>query len=192
MGRILAAYPARVSYGPDARRWRFTTPGGDRVEWTDDAAAGATDLVFALAAAPLVAAGVNPAALAADGWVHEPAAAGAPAVLTRSWDLGSATASGRGVGDGAADAFERLLAGNEGRIRYVARFQHFTLALGGDDQLEWTADLGANDADLAFILGAAPLVDAGANPVEMENAGWIYTPASGSSPAVFIRPVKLD
>jgi len=194
MDRLLEAYPDRVGYHHDLEHWGFTTPAGDKLEWTSDPSAGALDVAIVLRAEPLVAAGVDPAALVDAGWISQPATTDpdAPALFIKAWDVSDAASDVMGDEDTAGGAFMRLLELDPERIGYHGELHHFGFALGGGEKFEWTHDLTANDADLAFVLLAQPFLDAGADVTALEAAGWLHVAATDAAPELLILPAALD
>jgi len=195
MDRLIEAYPDQVGYHHDLEHWGFTTPAGDKLEWTADPSAGTLDVAVVLRAEPLVAAGVDPDALVAAGWIYQAATGDPdpmPARLIKAWDVSAAASDVMGDEDTAGAAFMRLLELDPERVGYHDELHHFGFALGGGEKVEWTHDLSANDADLAFVLLAQPLVDAGADVASLEAAGWLHAEATGSTPELLILPAALD
>lgn len=195
MDRLLEAYPGQVGFHHDLDHWGFTTPDGDKLEWTSDPSAGALDVAVVLRAQPLVDAGVDPDALVAAGWIYQAATSEPdplPARLIKAWDVSAAASDVMGDDDTAGAAFMRLLELDPERIGYHDELHHFGYALGGGEKFEWTHDLQANDADLAFVLLAQPLVEAGADVALLEAAGWLHADATETTPELLILPAALD
>ena len=188
MDRLIAASPDLVGYHHELEHWGFTTPDGDKFEWTSDPSAGPLDVAFVLRAEPLIAAGVDPDALVAAGWNYQEA----DGRFIKAWDVSAVASDVMGDDDTAGAAFMRLLELDPERVGYHGELHHFGFALGGGEKFEWTHDLAANDADLAFVLLAQPLVDAGADVSQLEAAGWLHAEATGSTPALLILPAALD
>lgn len=44
--------------------------------------------------------------------------------------------------------------------------------------MQWTRQLGLNDADMIFVLNAEPLVKAGLDVNKLEGSGWVFREAS--------------
>lgn len=195
----LGKYPDRIGFHPELSHWGFTTPAGDKFEWTADTAANVADLAVVLLADPLVAAGVDPNALQAKGWLYNPATTGdhsTPAVLIKPYDLDSTPAGpAAGTQDGAAAAFRRIVERFPARIGFHHELDHYGLTLSGAEKFEWAKNLSTNTIDLAFVLEADDLLSAGADVSKLKAAGWVYSEATTgehASPALLIKPVSLD
>ncbi|MCK6548333.1 hypothetical protein L6R52_20970 [Myxococcota bacterium] len=199
MEHHLATFSSNVGFHHELSHWGLALPGDNKVEWTSDTAANIADVAFVLDAAPLVAAGVDPAALVAKGWIHNEATTGehaTPAMLIKPYDL-DATPAGPMAGheDNAADAFARIVERFPDRVGFHPELDHYALSLPGGDKLEWTKDLASNDADIAFVFVAQELLDAGADVAALEAAGWLHAAATTgehASPELLIRPFALD
>lgn len=70
----------------------------------------------------------------------------------------------------AVQSFEQLVSTFRDRVGYHEQFDHFGLALGDGNMLEWAKELASNDKDLVFVLNPEPLVKAGLDPAKL--AGW--------------------
>ncbi len=73
MRRLLKQDPTLVTYNPDAFAYSLNLSQGYSVQWMETPKAGAADLVFRIAADPLIAAGVDASQLAVSGWLYQPA-----------------------------------------------------------------------------------------------------------------------
>jgi hypothetical protein len=67
------------------------------------------------------------------------------------------------------DAFKSIVANYRSRIGYHDELDHFRIEMGGN-AFEWAKDMKKNEADIVFVLDAAPLVSAGLDPYRPE--GW--------------------
>lgn len=197
MDKLLTKFPTAIGFHDEMKHWGFALPGGDKFEWTTDTAANVADFAFVLAAKPLVDAGVDTAKLEKAGWMFKAAdaAMGTPDLLVKPIDL-DATAAGTGTAkDSASNAFARLVNRFSTKIGFHHELSHFGFAMPTGDKFEWTKDLTVNDADMAFVFVAQPLVDAGANVDKLKAAGWLYqaaTTGTSATPALLIKPYKLD
>jgi hypothetical protein len=75
--------------------------------------------------------------------------------------------------EGMVHAFKQLAAGWRDRVGYHEKLDHYGVALGGGNMVEWAKDLDTNDKDLVFVLNPEPLVAAGLDPAKLKKAGWI-------------------
>lgn len=69
MRRILKQNPALVLYDAALRRYRLPLADGFEVQWTEKPGLHDADMVFLIAADPLIEAGVDPAKLEGSGWL---------------------------------------------------------------------------------------------------------------------------
>lgn len=193
MDSLLAKYPSAIGFHDPMKHWGFKFASGDKIEWTADTSANVADFAFVLAAQPLVDAGVDVAKLKAAGWLYNDAdpAMGTPAVLVKPVDL-DATAAGPTGTDSASSAFARLVNRFPTSIGFHMELQHYGFKMPTGDKFEWTKDLAANDADMAFVLVAQPLVDAGIDLAKIQAAGWLYQAATDTTPALLIKPFRLN
>lgn len=103
---------------------------------------------------------------------------------------------GQGQLDQALAAMDRILAAYPDRIGYHTELHHWGLSLGEGLKVEWTDDTSMNAADVAFVLPAAMLEEAGVDPQALAASGWLYQEAvtggeMGDMPALLIRPFDL-
>lgn len=194
MDSLITKFPTAIGFHDEMKHWGFALPGGDKIEWTTDTAANVADFAFVLAAQPLIDAGVDSAKLEKAGWMLKAAdaAMGTPALLIRPVELDAAAAGAGAAKDTASSAFARLVNRFSAKIGFHHELSHFGFAMPSGDKFEWTKDLAANDADMAFVFVAQPLVDAGANVDKLKAAGWMYSAAAGTTPALLIKPYKLN
>lgn len=197
----------QVGYAADSQAWELVSPAGDRFYMALDfgrPAGQAWDFRLDLAAAPFVAAGLNLAKLpAADGQDWQ--LAGERLLLSFGWGPGpllaatdgsAAPTAGTAPVEGLVATFKQVLATWRDRIGYHEKLDHYGIALGGGNMLEWAKDLATNDKDLVLVLEPAPLIQAGLDPTRVE--GWVFAKvevkdSSGKAVQVdkLLRPFSL-
>lgn len=198
MDSILTQFSPSVGYHEAMSHWGILAPGGEKLEWTSDTAANAADFAVVIPAQELIDAGVDPVKLVAAGWLYNEAMSEphpTPAVLIQPFDLDAKSAGPDANGDSASKAFARILNRFEDRLGFHEEMEHYGIKLTtGGAKIEWTQDVEMGDADLAFVLEAAPIIAAGGDPAVLEATGWMYVEASSdpATAALLIRPIKLD
>lgn len=163
-----AAAAGRVSYEENAAAWRLDSEAGDRVLFSSDFAAGTADVEFSFDAAPFLAAGLDPAELAAPDGI---AFAVEDGRLALRFDLGS-DAFGAEAKTSIDAAFAEILRTRRDAIGYHAQLDHYGIALGGGNMFEWAKDLEKNDKDIVWVLNPEPFIAAGVDPSKV--AGWVF------------------
>jgi hypothetical protein len=168
------------------------SPAGDKLAIAKDfardngmASMGAADSKAAVAkmespdfelefdAAPFVAAGLDPAKLPMTDTAQYLVEEG---MFMIHFDWGSTQftaipSAAPTVQGQAVQTFEQILAAYRDRIGYHEQFDHYGLALGDGNMVEWAKDPAKNDKDLVFVLNPEPLVQAGLDPAKL--AGWV-------------------
>lgn len=119
-------------------------------------------------------------------------------VYSFTWPASTAksTTSSTETASGIQKVFNQIVQDHRDRIGYHEKLDHYGIALGGGNMVEWAKDLGTNSKDLVFILAPEPLVAAGLDPAKL--AGWVFAPvevkdASGKAIQVekLLRPFEL-
>lgn len=196
--RIISVRKQDVGYHAELSHWGFTAPTGDLFEWSKDTAANQADLAMVLVADPLIAAGLDITKLGG-GWSYKAAEvshdAQKPAVILKTENLQDTSyGPANAAEDTASKAMERLLTKNSDRLGYHDELSHYGVAYKDGDKFEWTKALGTNDADLAFVVVAEPLIKSGLDPKKLAG-GWVYQDAKTEHgkklPALLIKPIKL-
>lgn len=190
---LLDAAKDKVSWSVEDSSWVLESPGGDKfllaVDFSrnsskdsmpgaamPDMAVPDAELVFD--AAPFLAAGLDQEKLATvvpadSNFIYEIE----DGMFMLHFELGSAAFAGLSPEDAAkeggfAKTFDAFVASQRARIGYHAKLDHYNIALGGGNMIEWAKDMAKNDKDLVFVLEPAPLIAAGLDPAKLE--GWIY------------------
>lgn len=183
--RLLAATGTTAESGasPDGG-WQLVSPDGDRFVWSRDfSRTDLPDAALSFDAAPFLAAGLDPALLPADRFRYD-AEAGRLAVTAELSDAPfDATAAATPLG-----AFREIVRTSRGAIGYHEALDHYGIALGGGNMLEWAKDSGKNDKDLVFVLDPKTLQDAGLKPDALQ--GWKLAPVKTKDADG--RPIEVE
>jgi len=180
-----------VALDPATNRWVLTSPGGEKFEWSASLAGAGPDFRVSLAAAPYLAAGLDPAALPAERYEYD-ASAGTLALV---FEIGKEQFKYPGS-PGPLETFTQIVAKHRPIIGYHAALDHYGIALGDGNMFEWAKDLATNDKDIVFVLNPEPLLKAGVDPAKI--TGWVFTKIpvkdkSGKTVEVdkFVKPYDL-
>jgi hypothetical protein len=165
---VAQASAGRVSYADASASWRLGSEAGDEVLFASSFAAGAGDVEFSFDAAPFLAAGLDPAKLAAPAGIAYAAEGGR---LKIRFDLG-AEAFGASAKDSLGAAFAEILRTHRDRIGYHEALDHYGIKLGDGNLFEWAKDMSKNDKDIVWVLNPAPFIAAGADPAKI--SGWVF------------------
>jgi len=176
---ITKAYPENMSFHNALQHWGFSVDTGEKFEWSKDMSANKADFAMVMLADPLVEAGLDIEKLDKEQWLYEPAGKG-----EKGEDLPNRLIKPYNVSDkkqnsnGASDAMRRVLKADNEMIDYHEEQKHYSLTLGEGNQVQWTEELGLNNADMIFALEAAPLVEAGLDVTKLEGTGWVFKEAT--------------
>jgi hypothetical protein len=179
----------QVSWNQIDQALELDSPAGDAFKVSGDFSRnnddGMTpDLELAFSSAPFLAAGLDPAKLVSSQEITYQIEDGM-FMLHFEWSGEAlkplAGADGKPLAAPGTDqpaagmvyAFKQLAAGWRDRIGYHEKLDHYGIALGGGNMVEWAKDLATNDKDLVFILNPEPLLAAGLDPAKLAKAGWI-------------------
>jgi hypothetical protein len=198
-----------VAYNAGDKSWQITSPAGDKFLVALDFArpnpdGGSPDFGIDLDAAPFLAAGLDASKLPAGSGLAYRLGDGR-FTLRFDWGQDSLKAAADGSATptetttpavGIIATFKQIIASHRDRIGYHEKLDHYGIALGDGNMVEWAKDLGTNDKDLVFVLNPEPLVLAGLDPTKVE--GWVYAKveikdANGKFVAVdkLLRPFDL-
>lgn len=163
--QLLEAAPVEADTGTGS--WRLTAPDQTARFFIsqDFAATTPWDVWIEADAKPFIDAGLDPAKL--------PAGAFADGQLRFGRSLDDPKASGKPLASPSA-AFASLIKVARDAVGYHDALDHYGIALGGGNALEWAKDLKTNDKDLVFVIDPAPLMAAGVDPSKV--AGWVFAP----------------
>lgn len=146
--------------------WALTTPTGERFLMTSDFA-GQTDVTHELDLQTFVTAGLDVALL--DQALYQVDEANGKLLVVG--DLGS-DSLGVESSKSMKDAVEGIVKNYRESIGYHSKLDHYGIAMGNGNMLEWASDMSKNDKDLVIVLNPEPLIAAGVDPTKLE--GWAY------------------
>ncbi|MFL0245391.1 hypothetical protein [Candidatus Clostridium stratigraminis] len=145
---------------------------------------------------PLIKAGLDINKLDKNKWLYEPAGKDEngqdlPNRLIKPYNVSDKKVSS----NGSEDAMRRILKQDPSLVKYHNEQQHYRLILGDGNEVEWTEKLGLNNADMAFVLKADPLIKAGLDINKLQGSGWKFKPTGrddmGENPAQIIKTFKI-
>ncbi|MDF2557879.1 MAG: hypothetical protein K0R71_1707 [Bacillales bacterium] len=173
---IVEKYPDKKGFHKVLKHWGFALPGGDKFEWTKDTSANPIDFAMVMVAEPFLKAGLDTDKLDSN-YVFKPSeieeGKKIPDLLIHPFNLNDK----KETSQGSEDAFRRLLKADNDLVEYHKDLNHYRLFLNGGYEVQWTEELGMNNADMSFVIEADPLVKAGLDVTKLEGTGWIYKEA---------------
>jgi hypothetical protein len=192
INEIVKAYPEKKGYHNELKHWGFALPSGEKFEWSKDMSANKADFAMVMLADPLVEAGLDINKLDKNEWLYEPAAKDSsgndlPNRLIRPYNVSDK----KQTSNGSEDSMRRLLKEDPSIIKYHEAQNHFRLLLGNGNEVQWTEELGKNDADMIFVLNAEPLVKAGLDVNKLEGSGWVFREASSDNMGMGESPDQI-
>jgi hypothetical protein len=146
--------------------WARLAPDGEaRFVWSDDYSGSARyDAAVEFQAQPFINAGLDPDQLP-DNYIIQ------GDQLVVGTKFGDATFdSGRDAT--AIGSYELIVGHYREAVGYHTALDHYGVSLGDGNMFEWAKDMKTNDKDIVFVLNPEPLIDAGANPEQVD--GWVY------------------
>jgi hypothetical protein len=194
INEIVKAYPDKKGFHEALKHWGFELPTGEKFEWSKDMSANKADFAMVMLADPLIKAGLDVTKLDKNEWLYEPAGKDdmgkeMPNRLIKPFNVSDKKENS----NGSEDSMRRLLKANPEMVKYHKDQKHFGLKLGDGNEVQWTEQLGLNDADMIFVLKAEPLVKAGLDIKKLDGSGWMFKEASkddmgmGASPDQIVR-----
>jgi hypothetical protein len=175
---VIIASKDRVSYSEEDGAWVLASEAGDQVLFATDFAAnnGASggsdmdkpDVEFSFDAAPFLAAGLDPAKLAAPSGIKYELDKGR---LMLHFELG-ADKFGADAKKSLEATMAEIVRTQRTRVGYHEKLDHYGIKLGGGNMFEWAKDLAKNDKDIVWALNPEPLVAAGVDPAKVQ--GWVF------------------
>lgn len=188
---IVKAYPENKGFHNALQHWGLKLPTGEKFEWSKDMSANKADYAMVMLADPLIKAGLDVTKLDKNEWIFEPAGRSEgedlPNRLIKPYNISDKKEDS----NGAEDALRRLLKADSKIIKYHKEQQHFRLILGEGNEVQWTDQLGLNNADMIFVLKAEPLVKAGLDVSKLEGSGWIFKPAGNDDMGMGENPDQI-
>lgn len=189
---ILKEYPSQKGYHEALNHWGFKLPTGEKFEWSSDMSANKADFAVVMLADPLVEAGLDIEKLDKNEWLYEPAGKddmgeNLPNRLIKPYDVSDKKV----ITDGSEDSFKKLLKEDNSLIKYNEDQKQYRLLLGNGNEVQWTQELGINNADMIFVIEAQPLIDAGLDVDKLEGSGWSFREASDNNTYIGDNPNQL-
>ena len=176
---IVKAYPDRKGFHEELQHWGFELEPGVKFEWSKDMSANIADFALVMKSEPLVGAGLDLGKLDKDSWLVEPAGKDSmgmeqPARLILPYDVSEKA----GASETSEESLMKIIEADEELLIYHEDQKHYVLILGNGNEVVWTEDPALNENDVLFVLGAAPLVEAGLDVTKLEGTGWTFKPAT--------------
>jgi hypothetical protein len=189
---IVKAYPDQKGFHEALKHWGFELPTGGKFEWSKDMSANKADFAMVMLADPLVEAGLDVKKLDKNEWLYESAAKDdkgndLPNRLIKPYNVSDK----KQASNGSEDSMRRLLKADNDLVNYHKDEQHFGLKLGDGNEVQWTEELGVNDADMIFVLKAEPLVKAGLEVNKLDGSGWVFQEASNDNSGMGATPDQI-
>ena len=189
---ILKAYPSSKGYHEALSHWGFALPSGEKFEWSSDMSANIADFAVVMLADPLVEAGLDIEKLDKNEWLYEPAGIDdmgedLPNRLIKPYNVSDK----KNKANGSEDSLLRILKEDISLIKYHEEQKHFRLMLGDGYEVQWTEELGLNDADMIFVIKAQPLIDAGLDVNKLDGSGWVFREASSDNMGMGENPDQI-
>lgn len=164
---LLETVPERIADDQANNVWVLYSPAGDQFKWSKDFSGAHPDAAVEFDAAPFINAGLKPEELPPGQYYYDRTAN--RIVMPYEFGQERFTYSGDPT---PLDSFKKIVETQREIIGYHEALDHYGLALGNGNMLEWAKDLTKNDKDLVFVLNPQPFIDAGADPERIE--GWIF------------------
>ncbi|EQB86150.1 hypothetical protein J2Z44_002694 [Clostridium punense] len=174
---IVKAYPDKKGFHNALQHWGFKLPTGEKFEWSKDTSANKADYAMVMLADPLIKAGLDVNKLDKNEWLFEPAGRAEGEDLPNRLIKPYNVSDKKQDSNGSEDAMRRLFKADSDIVKYHKDLQHYRLKLGEGNEVQWTEELGLNDADMIFVLKAEPLVKAGLDVNKLEGTGWMFKAA---------------
>ncbi len=189
--KLVTVEQPRIAFDEAGGRWALTSPGGERFGWSVDFAALGPDFLVSFDATPYLEAGLDPARLPAERYRYD----AERKVLSLVFEAGGERFTYAGSPT-PLDTFRNIVKAYRPIIGYHSVLDHYGIALGDGNMLEWAKDMQTNDKDLVFVLNPEPLIQAGVDPAKIQ--GWVFAKVpvkdkSGKLAEVdkFLKPYNL-
>jgi hypothetical protein len=146
--------------------WSLSAPDGSaRFIWSKDFAASPVyDVMLEFAAAPFIAAGLDPARLPGNFIFQE-------GILTVGTKLGTERLQYESEATPLA-SYQQIVKLKRSLIGYHGEMDHYGVSLGDGNMFEWAKNLAFNDKDIVFVLNPDPFISAGTDLAQIE--GWVF------------------
>ena len=180
--KVLQQVPQSVTADEMNGGWSLAAPDGMvRFIWSKNYAESPLhDVMLEFAAAPFIAAGLDPEKLPATYAYYDE-------MIMVGTKLGQETIKYSGEATPLA-AYEKLVQLKRNSIAYHGALDHYGIDLTGGNQFHWAKDINSNDKDMVFVLDPAPLIAAGVDPKLLK--GWMLGKVTVDGKDG--RPVEVD
>lgn len=162
----------KIGYHDALSHWGIKMPTGEKFEWTKDTAANVADLAIVSLADPFINAGLDVTKLDKNLWLYEPAAKDGAEELPNRLIKPFNISDKRFETEGYEDAMKNIIKTDASLISYNADTKKYAISLGKGFEVQWTENLGANEADMVFVFDSKSLVDAGLDVSKLAGSGW--------------------
>ena len=107
------------------------------------------------------------------------------------------TVTGNTESDEGLAAFNQIVKTYPDKKGYHEALKHWGFELPTGEKFEWSKDMSANEADLAMVMLADPLVEAGLDVEKLDENEWLYKPAGPDEmgkelPNLLIKPYDVS
>lgn len=107
------------------------------------------------------------------------------------------TVTGNTESDEGLAAFNQIVKTYPDRKGYHEELKHWGFELPTGEKFEWSKDMSANEADMAMVMLADPLVSAGLDVEKLDENEWLYKPAAMEDmgkelPNLLIKPYDVS
>jgi len=179
---LLKNAPQLVSEDKVNGGWSISAPDKSaRFIWSKNFAESPVfDVMMEFAAAPFIAAGLDPSKLP-DNFIFR------DGMLTVGTKLGNERLSYKGEASPLA-SYEQIVKLKRGSIGYHGELDHYGISLGDGNMFEWAKNLSTNDKDIVFVLNPDPFIAAGTDPARID--GWVFAKVTVDDANG--KPVQVD
>lgn len=167
-GSVIEKQNANIATDEANNGWALSLQDGKRFVWGKDfSTAGTPDLMMEFDATPFLNAGLDPSKLDKEMYLYDEA----NKLLMVHSELGSEAFSYNGEAK-PLDSFTQLVKNYRDSIGYHEVLDHYGVAFGNGNMVEWAKDMATNDKDLVFVLNPQPFIDAGVDPAKVTD--WVF------------------
>lgn len=148
--------------------WALKSATGERFVWSKDFSVSSNpDLMMEFDAKPFLDAGLNVSNLDKTVYFYDEAFG----KLMIHSELGNEKFN-YDSNTKPMDTFKEIILTHRDSIKYHEKLDHYGIAFGGGNMMEWAKDITTNDKDLVFVLNPQSFIDAGVDPTKVE--GWVF------------------
>ena len=165
---LLKAIPDKVTFDDAKGGWAIDgLDGKQRIILSKDFSSSNPDIALELDAAPFVKAGLDVAKLPAGQYIYD----SATGKITMPFTYGQAK-FGTAAKKSALETFKQIIKNHRDLIGYHEKLDHYGIALGNGNMIEWAKDMSTNNIDMVFVLNPQPFIDAGVDPAKITE--WVF------------------